>query len=197
MQLISFLHNKMELPSKLLQQIVFNTRPKLQEHMLVVMDKSIDEEHLSQPLQANIKQFKIAVTFLTGYNGIYNETNKNIKLYFTTSFSDIEPSIIIIPLGAYELESLDDGIKGICVFEGHFTESKYPFKIGPKFSTLGSIIEIDVGIERQSDFNPDDSIRDLLGYKPNILNKEYNLSDHPVDILSFKFFSSIVKSLKV
>ena len=31
--------------------------------MLMVMDKSSHEEHLSQPLQTNIKQFLIAVTF--------------------------------------------------------------------------------------------------------------------------------------
>ena len=37
----------MELPSKLLEQIVFNTRPKIRDHMLIVMDKSIHEEHLS------------------------------------------------------------------------------------------------------------------------------------------------------
>ena len=36
------------------------------------MDKSTHEEHLSQPLQTNNKQFKIAVTFLSGYNGIFN-----------------------------------------------------------------------------------------------------------------------------
>ena len=59
--------------------------------MLIVMDKSTHEEHLSQPLQTNIKQFKIAVTFLTGYNGIFNVTDKNNKFYFTSSFSDIEP----------------------------------------------------------------------------------------------------------
>ena len=33
------------------------------------MDKFIHEEHLSQPLQTNNKQFKIAVSFLTGYKG--------------------------------------------------------------------------------------------------------------------------------
>ena len=68
----------MELPSKLLEQIAYNTRPKIEEHMLIVMDKSTHEEHLSQPLQTN-KQFKIAVTFLTGCNGIFNITNKNNK----------------------------------------------------------------------------------------------------------------------
>ena len=56
----------MELPSKFLEQIAFNTRPKKEEHMLVIMDKSIHKEHFFQPLQTNKKQFKIAVTFLTG-----------------------------------------------------------------------------------------------------------------------------------
>ena len=65
----------MEIPSKLLEQIAFNTRPKIEEHLLIVMGKSTHEEHLSQPLQTNIKQFKIAITFLSGYNGIFNVTN--------------------------------------------------------------------------------------------------------------------------
>ena len=52
----------MELPNNLLEQIAFNTRAKIEGHMLIVMDKS-HEEHLSQPLQTNNKQFKLAVTF--------------------------------------------------------------------------------------------------------------------------------------
>ena len=69
----------MELPSKLLERIAFDTKPKIEEHMLIVLDKSTHEEHLSQPLQTNNKQFKIAITFLTGYNGIINVTDKNNK----------------------------------------------------------------------------------------------------------------------
>ena len=38
------------------------------------MDESTHEEHLSQPLQTNNKQYQRAVTFLTGYNGIFNVT---------------------------------------------------------------------------------------------------------------------------
>ena len=53
----------MELPSKLVEKIGFNTRPKVEEHKLVVMDKSIHEEYLSHELQTNKKQIKIAVTF--------------------------------------------------------------------------------------------------------------------------------------
>ena len=46
----------MELPSKLLEQIAFNTRPKIEEHMLIIMDKSTHEERLFQALQTNNKQ---------------------------------------------------------------------------------------------------------------------------------------------
>ena len=43
----------MELQSKLLQQIAFITRSKIEEHMLIVMDKSTHEKHLSQALQTH------------------------------------------------------------------------------------------------------------------------------------------------
>ena len=70
----------MKLPCKILEEIAFNTRPKIEEQTLVVMDNSTHAEHLSQPLQTNNKQFKIAVTFLICYNGIFNVTNRNNKI---------------------------------------------------------------------------------------------------------------------
>ena len=41
----------MELPNKVLEQIAYNTRPKKEQHILIVIDKSTQEEHLSQTLQ--------------------------------------------------------------------------------------------------------------------------------------------------
>ena len=175
----------MELPCKLLEKLAFNTRPKIEEHMLIVIDESTHEEHLSQPLQTKNKQYKIAVTFLTGYNGTFNITIKNNKFFFTTSLSNLEPRFVTISPGVYEIEHLHAEIKRICINDGHFTESNYPFKITPNFSTPATIIEIDVGIGRKIDFTPNDSIRDLLGFKPKVIHDEYNLSDYPVDILSF------------
>ena len=72
----------MELSTKTLEQIAFNTRPKIEEHMLIVMNESVHDENLSQPLQTNNNQFKIAITFLTGYNGIFNITDKNNQFFF-------------------------------------------------------------------------------------------------------------------
>ena len=174
----------MELPSKLLEQIAFNTRSKIEEHMLIVMDKSIHEEHLFEPLQTNNKQFKIAITFLSGYNGIFNVTDKNIKFYFAKSITDDDFIHIILPKGAYEIESLNKEVKRIIIDEGHYNQVNYPFTIKPNFSTLGSIIEISTRGPIIS-FQPDDSIGNLLGFNKRTIYEEYNLSPNPVDILSF------------
>ena len=78
----------MELPSKILEQIAFNNRSKFEEHMLIVMDKSTHEEHLSQSLQTNNKQFKVVGTFLSGCNGVFKVTISNNKFYFLKSITD-------------------------------------------------------------------------------------------------------------
>ena len=80
----------MQLSSKLLEEIAFNTRAKVEDHLLIILDKSTHEEHLSQPLQTNIKQYKIAVTFVTGYNGIFNVTKSNDNFYFKKTIADEE-----------------------------------------------------------------------------------------------------------
>ena len=91
--------------------------------MLIVMKKSTHEEHLSQPLQTNIKQYKIANTFLTSYNGIFNVTNSNIKLFLkkTNTHEDDFIQITMSP-GACELESLNNEIKRNIIDDGHYTE---------------------------------------------------------------------------
>ena len=148
------------------------------------MKKSTHEEHLFQPLQMNNNQFKIAITFLSAYNGIFNVTNRNNKFYFKKSLIEEDFIQITIPSGAYENESLNDEIKRIIIDKEYYTEANYPFTIKPNFRTLGSIIEIKpkgmiIG------FVFDISIGNLLGFNETILYEEYNLSPNPVDILSF------------
>ena len=175
----------MELSSKLLEQLAYNTRPKIEEQMLIVMNKSTHEEHLSQPLQTNIKQFKIAITFLTGYNGIFNVTNSNNQFFFLKTITDKDGHVhITIPPGAYELEKLNNEIKRNIIDEGHYTEVNYPFSIKPNFSTLRSIIEISTQGPVIT-FAPDDSIKGLLGFNRTTIYEEYNLSSKSVDIVSF------------
>ena len=94
----------------------------MQEHMLYFMDKSTREEHLSQPLQTNNKQFKIAVTFLTGYNGIFNITNENKKFYSKKALIDDVFIQITIPPGGYEIESLDFEIRLVYIDKEHYKQ---------------------------------------------------------------------------
>ena len=54
----------MVLPSKCPEQIASDTRPKIDENMLIFMDKTNHGENLSQPVQTNNNQFKVADTFL-------------------------------------------------------------------------------------------------------------------------------------
>ena len=174
----------MELPSKLIEKIAFNTRPKIEEHMLIVMDKSIHEEQLFQPLQTNNKQFKIAVTYLSGYNGIFNVTKRKNKFFFKKAIQDEDFIQIGKPEKAYEIESLDDETKRIIIEKRYYTDTNYSFKIKPSFSTLGSIVEI-LTPGPMISFVFDDSIGNLLGFNEILLWGKYNLSDNPVDNLAF------------
>ena len=109
--------------------------------MLVVMDKSTHEELLSQPLQTNSKQFKIAVTFQFGYNGIFNVTNSNNRFYFKKTITDGDDFFqsTILP-GAYEIESLNNEIKRNIFDKGQYSENECWFTIKRIFSTLSSIV---------------------------------------------------------
>ena len=79
---------------------------------------------------------------------------------------------------------MNDEIKRIIIDDEHFTSENYPFEIKANFSTLGSIIEIS-NQESAISFRPEDSIGSLLGFNKRTIYEEYNLSDNPVDILSF------------
>ena len=173
----------MELPSKLLNK-AYNTRNRTEEHMLIVMDKSTREEHLPQQLQTYNKQFKKAITSLSGYSGIFNVTNLNNNFSFKKSFNDGDFIQIGISPGACEIESFNVETKRIFIDKGHYSESNYPFNIKPNFSTLGSIVEIYQSGPIFS-FETENSIGKLLGCDETILYNEYNSSPNPVDILSF------------
>ena len=63
------------------------------------MDKSTHEEHLIEALQTN-KKIKIAVTYLSAYDGIFNITNRNNKFYFKETLIDEDFIQIRISEGA-------------------------------------------------------------------------------------------------
>ena len=174
----------MELPSILLEQIAFITRPKIKERILIIMDKSTHEVHLSQPLQTYNKHFTLAVTFLTGCNGIFNVTVSNNKFNFKKTIKDEDFIKVTIPPGAYEIEAINNEIRRIFTDKAYYTETNYLFRIKSNFSTLGSFVEI-LTPGPMSSFVFDDIIGIPLGFDEILLWAKYNLSPNPVDFLSF------------
>ena len=127
------------------------------------MNKSTHEEQLSQQLHANIEQFKMAATFRTGLNGIFNDTTSNNKFFLKSFTNEDGFTQITIPPGGYEIESINKEFKGIIVDEGLFTQANYPFRMKPKFSILGYNIKFSPQGPIKS-FMFDDSIRDFGDY---------------------------------
>ena len=68
----------METPSKVLEQKTSKQDLKMKT-ICWLLWINLYEEDLSQPLPAKNEQFKLAVTFLTGYKGIFNVTTKKIN----------------------------------------------------------------------------------------------------------------------
>ena len=75
MLLINFALIKWNYQVSFCKIVAFITRAKIEEYMLIVMDKSSHDENLSQPIQTNIKYFNKAVTVLTGYIDIFKVPN--------------------------------------------------------------------------------------------------------------------------
>ena len=86
---------QIELPGKFSEQIAFIARPKVEEHLLIVMDKPTHEEKLSQPLQTDNSHFEVAVTFLTTYNLILKLDSKNNEGFFISEFEGAEFNVFI------------------------------------------------------------------------------------------------------
>ena len=83
------------------------------------------------------------MTFLTGYNSVFNVANSNNKFYFKETTTDGDDFIqITIPPGAYDIESLNNEVRRNIIDEEQFTEPDYPFQIKSNISTLGSVSEI-------------------------------------------------------
>ena len=76
--------------------------PKTEEQLLIVVNQSAHEEHLSQQPPTHNQQLILAVSFLIANNGTFNVTNKKVKIFIAKSITDKDGFIqITVPPGAY------------------------------------------------------------------------------------------------
>ena len=83
------------------------------------------------------------------------------------------------------MECLNKEIERFTSDERYITDGDYPVTIKPNFQTLGRIEATEIGRGWQTSSVHDDTLRDLIGFKPTVLHEDYNLSDKLVDIISF------------
>ena len=114
----------MELSTKVFEQIAFNPRAKIEEHMLNSMDESAHEESSSQFLQTENKQNKLATVFLTGYKSIFKVTNRNNKFFLASIPDDENTRESSIPPRPFALKCLKEEAKRNIIEEGCFYRRK-------------------------------------------------------------------------
>ena len=101
MLLINFVPFKWSFPVNFWSKQISTQDSKLKSIFLVVIDKSTLEEHFFQSLQTINKQFKIVVTFLIGYIGVFSVRDKNIKCIFKSLFEGAQYNVFTLPPGAH------------------------------------------------------------------------------------------------
>ena len=137
---------------------------------MIVIDKLTSEKILSQPLQTNIQQLRIAITVLTGYNGIFDVTTRNNINIFISVSECFENNAIRIPPATFDVEILIKGIKRNIIDDGLFKEEEYHFSMKTIFSNFGSFVEITPLRGWQISVVQIDSLRGLLDFKPVVID---------------------------
>ena len=129
--------------------------------------------------------YEIALVNLETWYSFANitETNNNLKY----SVDDgISWKLLIVDIGAYEIESLNDEIQRMMKMNGDWDAANNAFyiTISANTSTLQSSIDI-THPKYKIDFTIPNSIRSILGFSPSTLSQGHHKSDNIVNIIDF------------
>ena len=158
---------------KILTDIEKNTRPLPQ----ITLEVKYKTNHFKMDLQDSIDltdgNYVIGVSSFNTYNSIFNVTSKNNKIIYFDGLMYWKE--ILLPLGAYEIEQINDEIARQLSFE------ESPIILEANTATLHSIIRLNNGFK--VDFTQPNTLRDLLGFESVILTEPYNYSKNKVNII--------------
>lgn len=129
---------------------------------------SILEAQYFPPIElSSSKNYVLGLVELLTFNSIPNIDVGNNKFYVGTDE-------IVLPTGSYEIEDIEIYLRKVLAPKG------IKISVKPNNNTLRSVIECD----RPINFQPRDSIGELLGFAPRVLDAIVtHSSDQPVKIL--------------
>ena len=156
-----------------LSQIVQNTQSK-KSIILVVSDKTCTvNTTFIQPIHLNPKsQYEMALVNLETYYSFPNVDDTNNTFKYSSDGKQTWKSIKI-PVGCYEIESLNDAIKRLLGSDN--------IEVKPNLNTLKCILTVKGTYA--IDFSVKNSLRTLLGFEAKQYSKGVYTSENIVNIL--------------
>ena len=182
--------------AQLLKQIVKNTNPKPQKTLEWKMTANDKIFFMDQSILLDEGSYELGITEFAVYNSIVNinETNNLLRYSHDEGNSWVD---LIIPAGAYEIEQINDEVHRQLEINGHVYDPDldlgFPIEIEANEATQHSIITLRNSSEAQYypftsmfriDLTSANSLASLLGFTPQILNKEFNTSENKVNIIT-------------
>ena len=163
-----------------IQQIAYNTRPKT-GFDITMSGKSTTLTNDFSPeinLQGN---WGIALMNISTYNTIANVTSSNNKFKY---FNGATWKTLTIGVGSYELTDLsNEVIRLMKVNNDYDTANDKPYLwFEPNLSRLTTELHLENGYK--VDFNIPNSIGNILGFNKTIVDKNYNESPNPINIIN-------------
>ena len=168
---------------QLLKKIAENTSPKSSFQIVVSDNKTQFKTKFNPPLQLDKKKtYEIALVNLETYYSFPNITAGN-SLFGYSSDDGVNWFDIKISEGCYDITDLNDTIQQEMRKNGHYDSANedYYITLSANPSTLRSILNIH--LDYQVDFRPNDSLRTVLGFK-SLVYTGYTESENVVNILS-------------
>src|ERR1043165_7417610 len=167
-----------------MEKVERNTDPKSSFYILV-SEKSAKIRTRYNPLidlDAR-KKYEMALVNLETYFSFPNidATNNNFK--YSPDDGDTRVDVDI-PEGCYEIADINGYLQRILKEKGHYDAMKEEccITLEPNSNTLKSVLTI--APNYVVDFSPANSIRSVLGFRPNIDEEGYNESEDIVDIMN-------------
>lgn len=179
--LINFIILKMDSQIKeYLKQIANNTSPKLSNQIILKSDKTEFNTEFPSPIELNNdKSYEIALVNLETYYSFPNVHKHNNVLFYYTPNDPSTPQKVVIPIGSYEIEALNEEIKKqIAKNRG----DPNLIDIEQNNATLKCLMKIKPGYKIE--FKGNRSLKQLLGFRKKQYNAGNHIAENIVEIIS-------------
>jgi len=167
-----------------MEKVERNTDPKSSFYILVSEKSSKIRTRYNPLIDLDVrKKYEMALVNLETFFSFPNIDATNNNFRYSPDDGDTWVDIDI-PEGCYEIADINEYLQRIMKEKGHYDAMKEEccITLQPNTNTLKSVLTI--ATDYVVDFSPANSIRSVLGFRPNLYLEGYNESEDIVDIMN-------------